>query len=170
MHWIKTIRENLHLSREDLAHYLRLSPHTIRSVERDKRQLSQDSLRPALTLDQAIKDLPSRGPVSDLTAATDYQIRHVKRLHRECRRRLERCTDKLEEMQRAHADACSCFDVYQLMAHGETEPDRLKWIQWKIAQTIQQIKDNNATMQNLLVAEIAGVKSMTQALEGSIDG
>lgn len=178
MHWIQTIRENLELSQAELAHYLRLSVDMIKSVETDRRELPYDSLQPAITLYQAMKDVPARGPASSdpgdlVVVATDHRVKRVKRLHREYSRKLERYAGKLEEMQRSHARACSCLDVYQFMAqsltppHGEDDRGRLQLIQWKIEETTQRIKDTDAATQDLLTAEITDLENMKRALEAS---
>jgi biotin synthase-related radical SAM superfamily protein len=76
-------------------------------------------------------------------------------------------------MQKAHASACLHLGVYQSLAMTLTlTPDksdfaRLRWAEQKIEETMKRLKDNNTTTQDLLTAEIAGLKSMRQVLEES---
>jgi transcriptional regulator with XRE-family HTH domain len=171
MHWIQTIREHLELSQEEFARYLRLSPYMIQSVELGRRQLPVVSMRAALAVYNVIKNLQVHGTTNDHSSAADHHLRNVKRFHGQCCRKLDQCAHKLEAMQKSYASACFRHGVYQLLAQSLTparsEDDlaRLQWIQWKITETTQQVKDNNITAQDLLTAEIAGLKSVVDVLE-----
>jgi transcriptional regulator with XRE-family HTH domain len=169
MHWIKTIREHLELSREDLALYLGLSPHMIQSVEQGRRQLPWGNMGAALAIYNTIRDLKTRRVASVYLPAAENHQRRMKRLHRQCCRKLNRITEKLEAMQRAHASACFRLGVYQQLTGSlivsRSNSRRIQWTQRKIEETIQHIKDNNAT-QDLLATEIASLKGLVNALEG----
>lgn len=61
MHWIQTVRENLQLTQEEIATYLRLSVDMIKSVEGGRRQLPTESMAPAMAIYNAMKDCQARG-------------------------------------------------------------------------------------------------------------
>lgn len=164
---IQTIREQLELTRKELSFYLVLSPHMIKSVEMGRRQLPMESMAAVAALYQAMMDVQKHGPIND-PPMDHQQIRRMKRLHRKCSRRLDRSAAKLEKMKKSYASACNSLRFYQLLA-GLLKGDsvRLKWTKHKINEMTQRMQDNNTVAQELLTAEIAGLKGMVRALEGS---
>jgi ribosome-binding protein aMBF1 (putative translation factor) len=169
----QTLREQLGLTREDLSFYLGVSTHMVKSLEMGRRHLPMDNMAAVATLFQVMADAQTQGPAGDPAPPTGLQIRRMKRLYRYCARRLENCTNKLKKTQESYASACARLAVYQLLAQSLTPARstdnraRLKWTEWKIAETMQRVQDNNATAQEILAAEIAGLESMVHALERS---
>jgi transcriptional regulator with XRE-family HTH domain len=171
MYWLQTIREHLHLSQEELAGYLGLSLHTIKSVETGRRPLPMDTLHAALVIFNAIKDSAlgtAAGNVSE--KAEEHHLQHTRRHHRHCCRKLARHLARLDSMQRTHARACSCLDVYRRLAQSLTpahkeDQARLQWVQRKIRDAQQGIEENNVAAQNVLAAKIAGLRTQVQALD-----
>jgi DNA-binding transcriptional regulator YiaG len=170
MHWIQTIRETLALSQEELARYLQLSVHMIQSVEQGRRQLPFESMRAAISIYNAMKDQRVHNVPVDAPLKTDNHIKRLKRLHRDCCNKLDRHMKKHDQMQRSYISACFLLRVYQHLATTlttATDDDiaRLQWTQQQIKETQQHIKDNHPTEQELLAAEISGLRSMMQVVE-----
>jgi transcriptional regulator with XRE-family HTH domain len=117
MYWLKTIREHLQLSQGELAGYLGLSLHTIKSVEMGRRQLPIPTMNAALVIFNAVKE-------SSLNARprkfTHVQVQNKKHELRTCMMRLERNGEKLSDMQKCHAQASSSLDAYQRLAQALT--------------------------------------------------
>ena len=172
MHWIQTLREHLQINQEDMSHYLRVSIHTIQSVELGRRSLPAGSLMAAVALFDAIKNAQSTRVAIDLpTQVPHQQMRRAKQLHRQCCRKLERSIGRLDKMKKSHTTACFALGVYQLLAQSlstpATEEDqaRLVWAQRQINDTRQRINDFNPAAQNLLAAEIVGLKNVAHSLD-----
>jgi transcriptional regulator with XRE-family HTH domain len=173
MHWIQTIREHLKISQKDLAGYLGLSPHMLQSVELERRRLPLTSLRPAMILYETIMTAQARSTGVDASPATGRDLRHTKRLHHQCRRKLSRCKQRLENMQGAYATASSCLRIYLDLARtlgDDDDPVCKTWIQRKIEETVQQVKDNEPAEQGLLTLEIAVLKGIACSLEEALAG
>jgi hypothetical protein len=122
-----------------------------------------------MTIFQAIKAPHAHRPVVEPSLANDQHTRR-KRFHRQCHRKLNRCEYKLEDMQRSHAAAIDRLGIYQYLAEtltGEEDLARRRWTQRKIEETMQQIKDNDVSAQDLLSLEIAALKGVTRTLEES---
>lgn len=171
MHWIQTVRENLQLSQEELAIYLRLSVDMVKSVEVGRRQLPFESMAPAIAIHDAMKDCQARGPTGDATTSERDHLRELKRLHNKYRRRLEDAIDKLEKMKRTYESSSLRFEVYRDLANGlaaavgKDDLARLRWINVSIDEAKYCMKDNNATAQAVQSAKIAGLKAAMQAVE-----
>lgn len=162
---IQDIREQLKLSREDVAFYLGISTHMVKSIELGRRQIPFGSLEAVLTLKKAILKGQADGPVTDVAPATAQQVRLMKRLHRNYSRRLNKYTHQLGKMREAYAGACSSLAIYQpfaaslALAHTADERARLKWVKWKIEEVTYHLKENNPTAQEILSLEIASLQS-----------
>lgn len=174
MHWIQTLRKDLKLTQHELAAYLRVSVHTIQSMEQCRRELPFKSMGAAIALFNAVKAGKAR-PVNDPPPEADSRTqRQLKGLHRRCRHRLVLCAEKLQKMLEDHENACRSLSTYELLADALATADspddlaRLQWTKWRIQETLQRIKDNNATAQGLLTAEIAALESRKQALESML--
>lgn len=169
---IQNIRERLGVTRKDLSFYLGLSPHMIKSVEMGRRMVPMDKLPTVASLYEAMKG-QERGAFVDPVPANREQLRNVKRLHRKCSRRLERSVARLEKMKESYVNACASLGLCQLLAeplepgHSVDDRARLKWLEWKIEEMKLLIQENNAAEQELLTAEIAGLKGLVNSLEGS---
>lgn len=172
MHWIETIREHMQISREELSFYLQLSVHTIQSVELGRRSLPPDSLVAAAALYDAVRNAQVNQVATPQTPHVPHQhIRHTKKLHHQWRRKLDRSVNKLEDMKKSHATACFSLKVYQALAQELPTPEsqdeqvRLRWTQRQIKQTTQFIHDTSPTVQDLLAAEIVGLKNLVHNLD-----
>lgn len=170
MHWIQTIREVLQLSREELAQYLQISSHTIVSVENNRRPLPIDSLLPAITLYNVIKDCNKQaGFTKPRLTETIPRPYDKKTIHGQRFRRLDKYSRKFKKIQEGHTRARLRLNAYQSLvqqlANGKYDRARLQWVQWKIREAKQAIQENTTTTQHLLAAEIAGMKSMMRALQ-----
>lgn len=142
MHWIQTIRESLELSREELAHYLQLSVHTVVSVENDRRRLPIDSLLPSLTLFNIVKDC------NTLFSTTEPLKEELQELYNKKKIPGLRSRE-LKKIQKAHTIARFRLGVYQSLVQALTGTNskadraRLQWAQEKIKQTMRQIEESN---------------------------
>jgi hypothetical protein len=170
---IRVVRKYLELSREQMAWYLRLSTSMVKKMELGQRQLPYSSMGPVVKIFQAIQDIQTNGPASDPPFPSGHHTRRMKRVYRECRHALELRTDELKQMQRDYASACFNLRVYQLLAQSlppaESNDDRfrLKWIKWMTEDTLQRLKEIDPAAQDFLIAEIAGLKSKMDVLEGT---
>lgn len=170
MHWIQTIRQDLGLTQNELAGYLELSVHTVQSIEQGRRELPFKSMRIAIALYNAMNEGRTRS-LHDPSPEADHQAqRKLKGLQRRCRHKLVLCREKLQKMQDDYENARRSLNAYELLADTLAPDDlaRQKWTEWRIAETLQRIKENNATEQGLLRAEIAALESRTQALENML--
>lgn len=170
MHWIKTIRENLRLTQNEVAAYLYLSVRTIQSMEQCRRELPFKSMGAAIMLYNTMKAGKTR-PARDLPPESDLRTqRKLKALHRRCCHSLVLCREKLQKMQADYENACQSLSAYQLLAEDlatANNPDdlvRVKWTEWRIAEARHRIKENNTTAQGLLSVEIAALESRAQGL------
>jgi multidrug resistance efflux pump len=127
----------------------------------------------AMAIFNAIRDGPADKMYDDPVPMAEHHLQRTKRHHRHCCRKLDRCIDRLDAMQRSYASACFSLDVYQRLAESITyarnkdDLARRQWLQRKIKAATQCIKDNSTAAQHLLHAEIAGLKSTVQTLEVS---
>src|SRR5688572_24435623 len=163
---LRFIREQLGITRDDLALYLGLSLNMVKSIEDDRRQTPKycedavAALVDAITVGQAVK------PTGKPTPATSNQIRQLKRRHLKFSIRLRKYTERLEKMQAAYALACATLGTYEVLVRSctpaRTDNDRLhlKWAEKKVAETKYSMQENNETAQEMLALEIASLKSM----------
>jgi transcriptional regulator with XRE-family HTH domain len=166
MHWLQTIREHLQLSQGELAHYLGLSRHTIKSVEIGRRQLPFSSMNAALIIFNAIKDSSLNAAARDALPQTvdPSHVQQKKRHLRVCALKLARCMRKLDAMRKCYAHASSSLDTYQRLAQALTaaldkeNQARLQWAQRKVKEAARSLKDNNVAAQELLAARAAGIR------------
>jgi len=172
MYWLKTIREHLQLSQGELAGYLGLSLHTIKSVEMGRRQLPFSTMNAALVIFNAVKESALNAAARQATPPkpTHVQVQRKKHYLRTCMISLERNSLRLHEMQKCYAQASSSLDTYQRLVQAltpaldEENQARLQWAQRKIAVAAQCLKDNNVAAQDLLFARVAGIRSRLNAL------
>jgi DNA-binding XRE family transcriptional regulator len=171
MHWIQTLREQLQITQEELGYYLQLSHHTIRSVEQGRRPLPPESLVAAAALFDAVRNA-SLSPVTiDLPTPTLRHHTSRAKLHKQCCRRLDRSVGQLDKMKKSHAAACFALGVYRALAQAlptpvsKQEHARLTWAQRQIKDTLQRIDDTNPVAQDLLAAEIVGLKNVVHSLD-----
>jgi DNA-binding XRE family transcriptional regulator len=172
MHWIQTLREHLQITQEELGHYLQLSINTIKSVEVGRRSLPPESLIAAAALFEAIKNAQvTRVAINSHAPASHHHTRRAKQMHRQCCRKLDRSIDNLDKMKKSHTTACFALGVYQVLAQSlptpvsKEEQARLLWAQRQINDTLQRINDTSPAAQNLLAAEIVGLKNVVHSLD-----
>jgi hypothetical protein len=170
---LRYIREQWGITREDLAFYLGLSPDMVKSIEGERRNIPKYCDKAVAAAVDAIRKCNASGKVVISTPASSQQIRLLKRRHRTYTLRLSKCTNRLEKMQSAYALACTTLGMYEALVQSHTpsrtDADRLrlKWAQRKLNETTYSLQENNETAQEIVALEIAGLKSMLQALEAS---
>jgi transcriptional regulator with XRE-family HTH domain len=172
MYWLKTIREHLQLSQGELAGYLGLSLHTIKSVEMGRRQLPFSTMNAALVIFNAVKESSLNAAERNATPPklTHVQVQRKKHYLRTCMMSLERNSMKLHDMQKCHAQASSSLDTYQRLVQAltpaldEENQARLQWAQRKITEATQSLKVNSVAAQDLLFARVAGIRSRLNTL------
>jgi transcriptional regulator with XRE-family HTH domain len=168
---LRFIRDQLGITRDDLARYLGLSPNMVKSIEDGRRQIPKYCEDAVAAMVNAIKEGKAIGPAGKPTLASSDQLRLLKRRHRRFSIRLRKFTDQLEKMQAAYALACATLGTYEALVQSctpaRTEDDRLhlKWAQKKVTETRYSLQENNETAQEILTLEIASLKSMVKGLE-----
>jgi DNA-binding XRE family transcriptional regulator len=171
MHWIQTIRTQLGLTQEELAHYLHISLHTMQSVEQGRRSLPPESLTAAMALFDAIRNAHVNRISKEAKPPASHQhMRQARQVHRICCRKLERCITRLESMKKSHSTASLALGVYEVLAQTlptpvtQQEHAQLRWAQRKIAETTHRINNTNTGAQNILAAEIVGLNKTKPTL------
>lgn len=162
----------MHITQEELAFYLQLSHHTVKSVEQGRRPLPAESLNAAVALYDAIRHSQvNRVATIAPTPAPYHHMRRARQMHRQCCRKLDRCMAKLDKMKKAHTTACFSLEVYKTLAQAlptpitKEEQARLLWAQRQIKVTMQHIKDTDPAAQNLLATEIVALKNVAHSLD-----
>ena len=100
---LRFIRDQLGITRDDLALYLGLSPNMVKSIEDDRRQIPKYCEEAVAAMLNAIREGKARGLAGNPTPASSQQIRLMKRRHRIFSLRLRKYTGQLERMQSAYA-------------------------------------------------------------------
>lgn len=172
MNWIQSLRQQLQITQEELGRYLQVSHHTVKSVEQGRRSLPPDSVIAAAALFDAVKNAPlTRAARDSHRPASHRHTRRAKQMHQKYCRKLDRSVDQLDKMKKSHATASFALGVYHALAQSlstsvsKENQARQAWAQRQINETLQRIDDTSPVAQNLLAAEIVGLKNAVHSLD-----
>jgi len=174
---LQSIRQKLKLSRQDLATYLGISPHTVKSIELNRREVPLDHLDEKADLIKVLLDTDlQRQAVAHVAVATPEQLRKIRTLRLTYRRRLNNYTLKLQKMQENYTTAAMGLVVVQQLAASLAEAvskddrDRLKWTKRKTKELNYILEASNQTAQEMLTLEIDSLQARIARLEELLAG